>query len=334
MKQSNRRRFLQQATFASGVASWGLLRGADVSANEEEETPNPLLTTALLQMLSCGNDQEKNRNKAVHFCRKAKDMGADIALMPEIWSIGYTRFEGTSKKAIQDWQAQAVGRDSTYIRTFRDLAKTLNMAIGVTYLEKWDGAPRNSLSLIDRYGDIVLTYAKVHTCDFKTMECCCTPGEDFPVAALDTAKGNVNVGSMICFDRENPESARILMLNGAELILTPNACGLDSRRLDQFKTRAFENATAVAMTNYPAPQHNGHSIAFDAEGELVVEAGEKEGIYLAAFDLEQIRHHRQKTIWGNAFRRPHRYGALINAPKDPVFTRKNGFEKPFVAENR
>jgi len=38
---------------------------------------------------------------------------------------------------------------------------------------------------------------------------------------------------MICFDREQPESARILMLKGAESILTPNACGLDELRLDQ-----------------------------------------------------------------------------------------------------
>ncbi|MBN2326994.1 MAG: carbon-nitrogen hydrolase family protein [Candidatus Omnitrophica bacterium] len=334
MKQSNRRRFLQQTTLASGAASLSLLRGTNAHAVEDENPSNPLLKTALLQMLSYGNDQEKNRNKGVHFCRKAAEMGADIALMPEIWNIGYTRFEGTSKQAIQDWQAQAIGHDSPFIRTFRDLAKTLSMAIGVTYLEKWNGAPRNSISLIDRRGNIVLTYAKVHTCDFKTMECCCTPGDDFPVAELDTAKGKVHVGSMICFDRENPESARILMLNGAELILTPNACGLDSRRLDQFKTRAFENATAAAMTNYPAPQHNGHSIAFNAEGELVVEAGEQEEIFLASFDLEQIRRHRQKTIWGNAFRRPQRYGALINAPKEAVFARNNGFEQPFVAENR
>ena len=38
---------------------------------------------------------------------------------------------------------------------------------------------------------------------------------------------------MICYDREFPESARILMLQGAELILVPNACGLDLNRLAQ-----------------------------------------------------------------------------------------------------
>ncbi len=41
-----------------------------------------------------------------------------------------------------------------------------------------------------------------------------TAGNDFYVAGLDTAQGNVKIGSMICYDREFPESARILMLKG------------------------------------------------------------------------------------------------------------------------
>ena len=64
---------------------------------------------------------------------------------------------------------------------------------------------------------------KVHTCDFD-MEAALTPGDDFYVCTLDTAKGDVRIGAMICYDREFPESARILMLKGAELILTSNAC--------------------------------------------------------------------------------------------------------------
>src|SRR4051794_38026705 len=58
---------------------------------------------------------------------------------------------------------------------------------------------------------------------------------------------------MICYDREFPESARVLMLGGAELILTPNACGLDADRLGQFRARAYENMVGVAMANYATP---------------------------------------------------------------------------------
>lgn len=55
---------------------------------------------------------------------------------------------------------------------------------------------------------------------------------------------------MICYDREFPESARILMLKGAEIILVPNACDMKPGRINQLSTRAFENMVGLAMTNY------------------------------------------------------------------------------------
>ncbi|KKL07424.1 hypothetical protein LCGC14_2586200, partial [marine sediment metagenome] len=82
-----------------------------------------------------------------------------------------------------------------YRQTFKELAKELRMAIALTYLERWDRAPRNSVSLIDRHGKILMTYAKVHTCDFS-MEAACTPGDDFYVCTLDTDKGDVKIGGM------------------------------------------------------------------------------------------------------------------------------------------
>ena len=108
------------------------------------------------------------------------------------------------------------------------------MAIGITLLERFPGGPRNTLVLFDRFGRRALTYAKVHTCDFDA-ERALTPGEGFRVTDLDTPAGLVKVGAMICFDREFPESARILMLKGAELILTPNACPMEINRLAQLR---------------------------------------------------------------------------------------------------
>jgi predicted amidohydrolase len=128
---------------------------------------------------------------------------------------------------------------------------------------------------------------------------------------------------MICFDREFPESARILMLKGAEIILTPNACNLDDRRLNQFQSRAFENSVAVAMTNYSDPL-NGHSCAFDAEGDEILIAGSEEGIFLVEFDIEKIRNFRKRTSWGNAYRRPQKYGVIGSMEVDSVFIRNNG----------
>ncbi len=324
------------------------------------------LRIALLQMASSGTDQDANLHKGDEFVRRAKAMGADVALFPEMWNVGYAPFEGMlpnsgniwrspgrwadGKKAANEvdpvirrrWQDGAVARDSRYVEHFRELAHELDLAIALTYLERWDGAPRNSMSLIDRHGEIRMTYAKVHTCDFDEPEASTTPGDDFYVVELDTAQGPVQIGAMICYDREFPESARVLMLKGAEIILTPNACDLDVNRLMGFRTRAMENMLGVAMTNYAAPQMNGHSVAYhpvayDQNGArdlLVVEAGEAEGVYLAVFDLDELRDYRRRETWGNAFRRPHRYGAITSAAVSEPFARVGKDGSPYPRLSR
>jgi N-carbamoylputrescine amidase len=288
-----------------------------------------MLNVALLQMASHGHDQSANAAKAEDFCRKAAALGADVAVFPEMWNVGYRFFDPREPGARERWAALAVDPEGDYAQRFRALARELNMAIALTYLERWPGAPRNTVTLIDRHGEPRLTYAKVHTCDWD-VESALTPGDDFHVCALDTATGAVQVGAMICYDREFPESARILMLKGAEVILTPNACGLERHRLDQFKTRAYENMLGVAMANYAAPQENGHSVAFDGvafdhEGHsrdmLAVEAGEAEGVYMARFDLDRLRAYRQSEVWGDAYRHPSRYNALTAADVRAPFAR-------------
>jgi len=251
-----------------------------------------------------------------------------------MFNIGYTGFHGTDDATVAAWAAQAVGPDSEYMRTLRALARELDMAIGATCLEAWPGGPRNAVSVIDRHGEVRFTYAKVHTCDFAAFEAATTPGEDWYVETLDTKCGPVRVGAMICYDREFPESARTLMLKGAEVVLTPNACLLDDVRLHQFQTRAYENSMAVCMTNYAAPYHGGRSVAYGPGGEPRVEARGEEGVYLAKIDLPALREHRRRSIWGNAFRRPHRYGALTEMDVAPVFERTDGFGRPFDRASR
>ncbi|MDB5077108.1 MAG: carbon-nitrogen hydrolase family protein [Chloroflexi bacterium] len=325
------------------------------------------VTVALLQMLAHGLDINQNMEKGDRFCRQAAAAGADIALFPEMWSIGYLpyseeagefydmyrspelwadRREREQPIRAEDrerWRAHAIGADSQFVEHFRALARELGLAIAITYLERWDGAPRNTMSLIDRHGEIVLTYAKVHTCDFDVPEGECTPGDEFFVCDLDTAAGSVKVGAMICYDREFPESARVLMLKGAELILTPNACELEANRICQFRVRAYENMVGVAMANYAAPQQNGHSVAFHpmafgkdgrSRDTLVVEAGEQEGVFLAPFDLEAIRDWRMHETWGNAFRRPHRYGVLTSHDVAAPFVRVDVEGTPYDRASR
>ena len=199
----------------------------------------------------------------------------------------------------EEWKAEAISAESEFVRAFGRLAGELDMAVGVTLLEAWEGGPRNTLLLFDRFGERKLTYAKVHTCDFD-VERNLTPGEDFYVTDLDTARGPVRVGAMICYDREFPESARLLMLKGAELILTPNACPMELNRLSQLRARAFENMLAVATCNYPdsVPDCNGGSSVFDGVAYLpelagsrdtcLLQAGGEEGVYLAGLDRKSV----------------------------------------------
>ena len=271
---------------------------------------------ALLQM-TAGSSQEENQRKGLDWCRRAKAMGADLALFPEMWNTGYAMTEDE-----QALRQNAVGRDSGFVRAFQETAKELDMAVAITYLERYEPLPRNTVTLFDRFGKPVLTYAKVHTCDFD-VEQHLTPGDEFPVAELDTAAGPVKVGAMICYDREFPESARILMLEGAELILVPNACPMEINRISQLRARAYENMVGVATANYPVgqPDCNGHSTAFDpiayrpgepgSRDTLIVEAGEREGIYLADFPMDEIRAYRQSEVHGNAYRHPQKYTKLV-----------------------
>lgn len=285
--------------------------------------PAPTLTIALLQLAPCGQDPQANLEKGLAACQAAHAQGADLALFPEMWSTGYAGFDPTDEGQRRAWEAQALGLESPFVRAFQEQARQLGMAIGLTLLERWPGGPRNTLVLWDRWGQPALTYAKAHPCAFD-WEAALTPGEDFPVCTLDTAQGPVRVGAMICFDREFPESARLLALNGAELILVPNACQLEGNRLAQFRARAFENMTALAMTNYPAPLENGASLvldgrAFAPDGEsrdmIVIQASAEEGIFLASLDLESLRDYRQREVW-LAYRRPHLY-APLSRPSQP-----------------
>lgn len=264
------------------------------------------LKVALLQIAS-ENSEKDNLIKGITACKNAKQMGADIALFPEMWNNGYNFSEDAELL-----KSMSVSENSEFVNAFGTLAAELDMAIGITYLESFEPAPRNSMTLFDRHGKKVFTYAKVHTCDFGD-EKYLTAGEDFYVAEIDTTCGNVNIGAMICYDREFPESARILMLKGAEIILVPNACPMEINRLSQLRGRAYENMVGIATCNYPSgqPDCNGHSSAFDGIAYLpelpysrdtcILEASEKEGIYIAEFDIDMLRDYRKKRSTRKCF---------------------------------
>lgn len=282
------------------------------------------LRVALLQIDS-GIDRNENQRKGLEACREAKAKGADIAVFPEMWANGY---------CFEDLARDAICVDDPFVEAFRADAKELEMAIVITIPEKRGAVPEycNSAVLIDRHGERKMVYSKVHTCDFDASERQLTPGDDFYVTDLDTAAGPVHVGMMICYDREQPESARILMLKGAEIVLVPNACPMEIYRLSQLRSRAFENMMSIVTVNYPQTHEdcNGHSSAFDAQvwkrgsaaiDNKLLEADGSEGIFTVDFDLDEIRAYRRSEVMGNAYRHPSKYHLLVEETVEEPFVR-------------
>lgn len=287
-----------------------------------------MLRVALLQ-LEAGKNADESRLIGERACREAKKAGAELAVFPEMFSCGYNIPENPD-----ELRGLAVPADGEFVSFFGRLASELDMAIAITFLESYDPLPRNSVRLYDRFGKALFTYAKVHTCDFGD-EKRLTHGREFFTGPLETNSGTVNVGAMICYDREFPESARILMLQGAELIIVPNACPMEINRISQLRGRAYENMLGIVTVNYPMgkPDCNGHSTAFDgiayvpdmrgSRDTMLLDAGEQAGIYTADIPIAKIREYRSREVHGDAYRRPELYGALSENEKIPPFVRED-----------
>lgn len=273
-----------------------------------------MLKVAMIQHKAVPNDKNANLKLAVQYVHQAERMAADLVLFPEMWSNGYAPpFDGAFDnpmcpnfdKERTNWLENAIASNSEYIAALKATAKQLHIGICTTYLSKTSLKPQNTAIIIDRNGTVILDYSKVHTCDFS-LEKLLQSGNEFKVCEFD----GVQLGVMICYDREFPESARVLMLKGAEIILVPNACDMNPARINQLSTRAFENMVGVAMANYPN-ENWGNScafspIVFDVDGNYlnntIIKATDvSEQILIAEFDMDKIRHYRQTETWGNAY---------------------------------
>ncbi len=292
---------------------------------------------ALLQIPSFGDDQGKNVAKGVQACREAKALRADLAVFPELWSIGATP-SPLDPEGRRHWIAFAIDQKSSFFQTFAALARDQEMNIAITYLEAHQPLPRNTVSILNSRGEVVLNYSKVFICDFGKDELqktnlstedigCdvnCNSGESFDVCTLESAEGQVTVGAMICADREFPEAATQLMLNGAELVIVPNACTWDETRTAGLKTRAFENLFGIALTNYPglkSGSSQAHSCVAWRAGQsvdtLIAKAGEQEQILLATFDMDDIRAFRKTEMWRMDYRKAWHRELLSTTRKQP-----------------
>ncbi|MGN0745587.1 MAG: carbon-nitrogen hydrolase family protein [Aristaeellaceae bacterium] len=273
-------------------------------------------TVAALQQPSLDRQMERSADNVIRRMEEAAALGADMLLLPEAFLTGY---------ALPMTNDEALTEDSPCLQRVCAAAKRLGLGVVATAITRGHEKPRNTAFVVNRQGEIILRYDKVHTCAFAD-EICLEPGEAFRVCDFD----GIRLGVMICYDREYPESARVLMLRGAEIILVPNDCAAMAPRLNALSTRAYENMVGVVMAN-PCGENAGCSCAFspicwDAEGRpvdnvLMMADEYSEGLYLAAFDMDALRAWREQEMMGNTFRRVEAYGPLLDGNVNAPFER-------------
>ena len=245
---------------------------------------------------------------------------ADFVLFPEGFITSYSApdvceelkplCELEKDDEYQKWYQNALTEDGPELTAICDVAKELSIGVCITGLSKGVKALRNTAWIIDRDGSILLKYNKVHTCDWG-WEGYLESGDEFPVCEFD----GIKMGVMICYDREYPESARQLMLNGAEFIMHPNSCGDMMPRLRELSVRAMENRVSIAMAN-PPDANMGNSCAYTPivwgpngggrDNTLFVAPEDEEGIFYVEFDMDEIREYRDREDLGK-YRKPKAY---------------------------
>ncbi len=288
--------------------------------------PRPV-TVAAVQM-SCGWDRDANIARAELLVRQAAAQGAQIILIPELFETPYFCIEQDSRHLAL---AQSLG-NNTAVRHFGRIARELGVVLPISFFEHAGLAYFNSVAVIDADGQVLGLYRKSHIPNGPGYQekTYFSPG-DTGFKVWDTRHGRIGVG--ICWDQWFPESARVMALQGAELLLFPTAIGsepppavaLNSREHWQRTQQGHAAANLmplIAANRYGVerslqdPQglyirFYGSSFIADATGAKVAEAPEAgDAVLLASFDLAQLA--AQRDNW-YVFRdrRPDLYGPLL-----------------------
>src|SRR5215217_5698728 len=273
---------------------------------------------ALLQATWTG-DKESMIQKHEQYAHEAKQQGAQIMLFQEL-------FYGPYFCQVQDPQYFGYTEwipDGPTTQRMQSLAKELGMVLVVPMYEEdsnTTGIYYNTAAVIDADGSYLGKYRKTHIPHVQGFweKYYFRPGNTgYPV--FQTAVGKVGV--YICYDRHFPEGARILGLNGAEIVFNPSAtvAGLSEYlwKLEQ-PAHAVANGYFVGAINrvgVEAPwnigEFYGQSYFCDPRGRFVAEASrDKTELITAELDLEKIREVR--NVWQfYRDRRPETYGGLV-----------------------
>jgi N-carbamoylputrescine amidase len=290
------------------------------------------VTVAATQM-ACSSDTKENLATAETLVRDAAMAGANIILIQELFATPYF-----CKDQIEDnfKLAEPVG-ECGVIKKMQGLAKELGVVLPVSFFERDNNAYFNSLVVVDADGEIVSHYRKSHIPDGPGYQekYYFSPG-DTGFKVSNTRFGKIGVA--ICWDQWFPETARSLVLQGAELLFFPTAIGsepvtgLNSRDHWQrtMQGHAAANMVPVVASNRIGREDGktcsldfyGSSFIADQTGAKVEEAGmDNRDILIHSFDLDALQ--VERTGWGLfRDRRPELYWPILSLDGDPAGSRQ------------
>ena len=263
------------------------------------------MRVALLQ-LNSGDDPVANLEMTRALIHQAAESGADLILTPEV-----TNCVSTSRK--HQLAALTDENSDITLKALREDAKTLGVRIGLGSIalktDDADGRFANRSFLIDRSGEIVARYDKIHMFDVSVSETETyheskgyRPGERASIAQI----GDARVGLTICYDVRFPHLYRQLAKAGADILLVPSAFSpvtgaahweplLRARAIENgcFVLAAAQTGTHPSSASKPRTTY-GHSLAISPWGAVLADAGTSIGVTLVDLDLTEVAKARQR----------------------------------------
>lgn len=233
-------------------------------------------------------DKEANLRILEKHAREAASTGAQLVVTPEGALEGYVidTLRKYMDRKIWDPQFHSIAEplDGPYMMKVRQLAQELRVDIVLGFLERDGEVLYNSAAWIDMNGDVLHIHRKTQLWEPYFDPPFYHPG--YEIKAFDTRFGRM--GMLICFERQIPEVARTLALDGARLLIIP-AFGSDGEwNTWMLQTRARDNEVPLIFTN---PER---TLIVSSDGDIITKKENKQGagIVYASLDLAGEPHKR------------------------------------------
>jgi predicted amidohydrolase len=241
-------------------------------------------------------DVAENHRRAARHLRAAKEGGAALAILPEMFSTGF------SMDAARIAQPPG-GPSETFLR---EETRRLGLWVLASVAEAGEPAPRNMAMLVSPAGDVV-RYAKIHPFSYAGEDRVYAAGERVVTAEVE----GVRVTPFVCYDLRFPEPFRTA---AADTDLFAVVANWPDQRREHWRTllraRAIENQAYVVGVNRAGDgnglHYAGDSAAIAPLGETIVEADDREQVLFCDVDPEVVKKLRARFP-ALADRRPSAY---------------------------